>query len=155
MVEQHCQPTLRFSYGPPEDAKGDLPIFTVNNEDTMRMLRQGDEIERFQGNNDFIVSVYATWEGLLWPAIAATFDVPVKAVKSNLMGAIRIIRHAIIHKKGLILTEDVRKLKVLGQDWVQDNTEDKFWHINPPMRRSLVVQIRSLDSSIHQAPCPS
>ena len=154
MVNQLGQPNIRLFYGAPEDATDELPIFTVNNKDLMRMLRHGDEIERFQGN-DFIVSVYAIWEDLVRPAIADTFEVPVRAVESDLMGDIRIIRHAIIHQKGLKPAEDVSKLKVQGQNWLKDNADDKFWHVTPPMRRSLVVRIRSLDLNIHQASRPS
>ena len=154
MKEQHGQPNMRLFYGPLENATDEPSMFAVRNDDLIRMLRHGDEIERFQGN-DFIVSIYAIWEGLIRPGIADTLHVPLKDVKSNIMGDIRIIRHAIVHKKGLRLTEDVRKLKVLGQDWVQDDTEYEYWQITPTMRRALIVQIQSLDLNIQQAYSPS
>ncbi len=111
MEGQYEQPVLRMLYGLPKGAADDSPMFAVTNDDLMRMLRHGDEIERFQGNN-FVVSVYSIWEDLVRPGIAETFGVPVQSVKSDLMGGIRIIRHAAIHKKGRMLPQDLRKLQV-------------------------------------------
>ncbi len=148
MEAQHDDPAIRILYGLPEDAAGEPPMFVVKNNDVMRMLQHGDEIERFQGN-DFVVSVYSIWDELVRPSIAETFDVAVQSVRSNLMGDIRIIRHAIIHKKGRMLPEDVRNLQVLGQGWIQ-YAEDEFWQITPPMRRSLIAQIQSLDLKIQR-----
>ena len=146
MEAQHEQPALQILYGLPDESADEPPMFVVKNNDVMQMLQHGDEIERFQGN-DFVVSVYSIWEDMVRPAIAETLYVAVQSVRSTLMGDIRSIRHAIIHKKGLMLPEDVRKLQVLGKDWIQ-YPEDDFWQITPRMRRSLVVRIQSLDLEI-------
>ena len=59
-----------------------------------------------------IVSIYARWDEFHRPRIAAEHLVTRKAVRSDLMGDIRLIRNCIVHANSTI-TDEVRSLKKL------------------------------------------
>jgi len=53
----------------------------------------------------FIVAMYTSWDELYRPAVAAEIGAGPKAVQSDLMGDLRLIRHCIVHKKSVISDE--------------------------------------------------
>jgi hypothetical protein len=60
----------------------------------------------------FLVSMYSEWDEVYRPHLAAGNGTDTKAVKSDLMGDLRLIRHCIVHNKSKI-TDEHKKLKEL------------------------------------------
>jgi hypothetical protein len=61
-----------------------------------------------------VVFLFAYWEDEIRPRLAAARDTPVNEIKSDIMGDMRILRHAILHAKSQIRPEEHRRLKILG-----------------------------------------
>lgn len=61
-----------------------------------------------------VVFLFTYWEDEIRPRLAAAKDAPVNEIKSDIMGDLRILRHAILHAKSSIRPEEHRRLKVLA-----------------------------------------
>lgn len=59
--------------------------------------------------------LFTYWEDEIRPRLAAAKGMPVNEIKSDIMGNLRILRHAILHAKSSICPEEHRRLKVVGQ----------------------------------------
>jgi hypothetical protein len=83
-------------------------------------LRIGEAINSSQANGvfsdkiakAFVVSMYSEWDEVYRPRLAAEVGTNTKAVKSDLMGDLRLIRHCVVHNKSKI-TDEHNKLKEL------------------------------------------
>lgn len=61
-----------------------------------------------------LVMVFAYWEDYLRGKLANALGIESKDLKSPLWGDMRILRHCIIHKKGMITSADIKKIKLLN-----------------------------------------
>ncbi len=52
-----------------------------------------------------IVFLYSYWEEGVRPRLAATMDVEVSEIRSDIMGDLRVLRNVILHSKGIIRSE--------------------------------------------------
>lgn len=62
--------------------------------------------------HQWAVTVYAYWEHVSRPRLAKAQGVKLHEIKEPIFGDLRLIRHSILHNKGVALS-DVRKLEVL------------------------------------------
>ena len=91
----------------------------------------------------FITAMYSEWEEVFRPRLALEVGVSPKAVKCDLMGDIRLIRHCIVHNKSIITNEHT-KLKQMK------------WQLSPgPLRitkemfSELIDQINTMVVSVN------
>lgn len=61
-----------------------------------------------------VVFLFTYWEDEIRPRLAAAKGATVNEIKSDIMGDIRILRHAILHANSSIRPEEHRRLKVVG-----------------------------------------
>lgn len=61
-----------------------------------------------------VVFLFAFWENEIRPRLAEAKGVPVEEIRSDIMGDMRILRHAVLHAKGTVRAEEHRRLKVLS-----------------------------------------
>jgi hypothetical protein len=61
-----------------------------------------------------LLDQFTCWEDEIRPRLAAARDTPVNEIRSDIMGDMRILRHAILHAKSNIRPEEHRRLKILG-----------------------------------------
>lgn len=61
-----------------------------------------------------VVFLFTYWEDEIRPRLAAAKGVPVNEIQSDIMGDMRILRHAILHAKSSIRPEEHRRLKIVG-----------------------------------------
>jgi hypothetical protein len=61
-----------------------------------------------------VVFLFTFWEDEIRPRLAEAKGVSVNEIRSNIMGDMRILRHAILHAKSSIRPEEHRRLKVIG-----------------------------------------
>lgn len=61
-----------------------------------------------------VVFLFTYWEDEIRPRLAAAKGAPVNEIKSDIMGDMRILRHAILHSKSSIRSEEHRRLRILG-----------------------------------------
>ncbi len=59
-----------------------------------------------------LVFLFSYWEDEIRPRLSAAKGTPVNEIKSDIMGDMRILRHAILHAKSCIRSEEHRRLKV-------------------------------------------
>lgn len=67
-----------------------------------------------------IVFLYTVWESDLRPRLAVASGVQLNEVKSDIMGDLKELRHAIIHARNVLSVEKHRKLKKLGSMFQPD-----------------------------------
>jgi len=61
-----------------------------------------------------VVFLFTYWEDEIRPRLAAAKSAPVNEIKSDIMGDVRILRHAILHAKSIIRPKEHRRLKIVG-----------------------------------------
>ena len=61
-----------------------------------------------------LVFLFTYWEDEIRPRLAAAKGTSVNEIKSDIMGDMRILRHAILHAKSIIRSEEHRRLKVIA-----------------------------------------
>jgi hypothetical protein len=61
-----------------------------------------------------VVFLFTFWEEEVRPRLAEAKGTPVSEIRSDIMGDMRILRHAILHAKGVVRPEEHRRLKVLS-----------------------------------------
>ncbi|TBD79708.1 hypothetical protein [Rhizobium ruizarguesonis] len=62
-----------------------------------------------------IVFIFAYWDEQARPAIAAVRGVPSSDVRVDALGDLRLVRHAIIHNKGILDPKEHRKMKAMAE----------------------------------------
>ncbi len=90
----------------------------------------------------FITAIYAEWDELYRHRLAAEVGVNAKAVKSDLMGDLRLIRHCVVHSKSAI-TDEQKKLKELTWQLPPGDLT-----ITKEMFSSLIDQINKMEVQI-------
>lgn len=87
-----------------------------------RILRADDYLSanarggsnELQHARSVLVFLFTAWELEIRPRLARAAAVPLNEVTSDIMGDLRIVRHAVLHAKGVLAKEEHRRLKVLG-----------------------------------------
>ena len=67
-----------------------------------------------------MVFLFTFWEDEIRPRLAAAKGTPINEIRSDIMGDMRILRHAILHAKGVVRAEEQRRLKVLTSMFLPD-----------------------------------
>ena len=73
-----------------------------------------------QHSQAVVVFLFTYWEEEVRPRLAASIGVHVNEIRSDIMGDLRIARHAILHSKGIVRADKHKNLKKLGQMFVVD-----------------------------------
>lgn len=87
-----------------------------------RIIRAGDYLRANApgGSNEqqharaVLIFLFTFWEDQYRPRLASAKNVELNRVKSDVMGDLRIIRHAILHAKGIVRSEEHRRIRKLG-----------------------------------------
>ncbi|WMI72121.1 hypothetical protein RBH88_03205 [Aminobacterium sp. MB27-C1] len=61
-----------------------------------------------------VIFLFTYWEDEIRPRLAAAKSIPINEIKPDIMGDLRILRHAILHAKSNIRPDEHRRLKVVG-----------------------------------------
>jgi hypothetical protein len=61
-----------------------------------------------------LVFLFTTWELEIRPRLAQAAGVGLNEIKSDIMGDLRIVRHATLHAKSILAKDEHRRLRVLG-----------------------------------------
>ena len=61
-----------------------------------------------------VVFLFTYWEDEIRPRLAAAEGTHVNEIRSDIMGDMRILRHAILHAKSTIRPEEHKRLKIVG-----------------------------------------
>lgn len=61
-----------------------------------------------------VVFLFIYWEDEVRPRLATAKGVELKEVRSDIIGDLRIVRHAILHAKGVIRTDEHKRLRKLA-----------------------------------------
>ncbi|MEI7827949.1 MAG: hypothetical protein WCI87_09195 [Euryarchaeota archaeon] len=67
-----------------------------------------------------VVFLFTFWEDEIRPRLAGAKGTPVNEIRSDIMGDMRILRHAILHAKGVVRADEHKRLKVLGSMFQPD-----------------------------------
>ena len=94
-----------------------------------RIIRASDYLKANSpgGSNEqqharaILIFIFTFWEDVVRPGLASIKNVDPNQIKSNIIGDLRILRHAILHAKGIVRKEEHRRLKVLGSIVQADN----------------------------------
>jgi len=62
-----------------------------------------------------ITFLYAYWDEEVRPALAKALEVPTQEIVSDIFGDLRLIRHAILHNKGILTNSAFQKLKIISE----------------------------------------
>lgn len=86
-----------------------------------RIVRADDYLEANSsgGSNEqrharaIVVFLFTYWENEIRPRLAEAKGTPINEIRSDIMGDMRILRHAILHAKSIVSPEEHRRMKVL------------------------------------------
>lgn len=67
-----------------------------------------------------VVFLFTYWEDEIRPRLAKSKGVATNEIRSDIMGDMRILRHAILHAKSIIRPEEHRRLKVISSMFSSD-----------------------------------
>lgn len=67
-----------------------------------------------------ITFLYAYWDEEVRPELGRALGVPANEIVSDIFGDLRLIRHAVLHNKGIITDTAFRKLKLIGDHFMPD-----------------------------------
>jgi len=73
-----------------------------------------------QHSQAVVVFLFSFWEEEIRPRIAASKQVELKQITSDIMGDLRILRHAVLHAKGMLRADKHKSLKVLNNMFAVD-----------------------------------
>jgi hypothetical protein len=73
-----------------------------------------------QHSQAVLVFLFTYWEDEIRPRLAASRGVELNEICSDIMGDLRILRHAILHAKGTLRTDEHKRLKKLKDMFVAD-----------------------------------
>lgn len=87
-----------------------------------RIVRADDYLKanKLGGSNEqqharaILIFLFTFWEEEIRPRLASAQKVELNQIRSDTMGDLRILRHAILHAKGAVCRAEHRRLKVLG-----------------------------------------
>lgn len=87
-----------------------------------RIIRADDYLKAnaLGGSNEqqharaIVIFLFTYWEDEIRPRLALASAKPVNDIRSDIMGDMRILRHAILHAKSVIRPDEHRRLKLLG-----------------------------------------
>jgi hypothetical protein len=68
-----------------------------------------------------IIFLYAYWDEEVRPGLARALGIATKEITSDIFGDLRLIRHAILHNKGVLAKAAWQKLEVLGEHFAPDD----------------------------------
>ena len=129
--------------GVPPDARqeqGLSSIASMTQGELLDGLRDGGEFEN-QHAKALVVFIFHLWEDHFRDRIACATRLRKKEVLCDLMGDIRIIRNAIIHKNSLVVETDLSNLVLLPEIWQVCPGEIE---ITESMLHSLMEQINAI-----------
>lgn len=103
-----------------DPSKPDIILNRIMREDTYIKTNAtgGSNEQRYA--RAIVVFLFTFWEHQIRPRLALAKDVPVEEISSDIMGDMRILRHAILRAKGVIRTEEHKRLKVLNTMYLPD-----------------------------------
>jgi hypothetical protein len=84
----------------------------VRADDYLAINARGGSNEQ-QHARAIVVFLYTAWESDLRPRLAQASGVELNDIRSDIMGDLKQLRHAIIHARGILKAENHRKLKQL------------------------------------------
>lgn len=127
-VERQVHRLLRSTRSASPDATAGVVVWASYEDPTQpdvihnRIIRAADylAINARGGSNEqqhsraVLVFLFTYWEDEIRPRLAACSGVEVNAVRSDIMGDLRTIRHAILHSKSILRADKHKSLKVLG-----------------------------------------
>ena len=67
-----------------------------------------------------MVFLFAYWDEEIRPRLATLKKVESREIESDIMGDLRLLRHDILHNKGILRPKDHKRLKKLGDIFVAD-----------------------------------
>jgi hypothetical protein len=67
-----------------------------------------------------ITFLYAYWDEEVRPALARALEVQTQDIVSDIFGDLRLIRHAVLHNKGVLTNTAYQKLKVINEYFAPD-----------------------------------
>jgi len=73
-----------------------------------------------QHSQAVLVFLFAYWDEEIRPRLATLKSVDLQEIKSDIMGDLRLLRHDILHNKGILRPEYHKRLKKLGDMFVVD-----------------------------------
>jgi len=73
-----------------------------------------------QHSQAVLVFLFTYWEDEIRPRLATSKSVELQEINSDIMGDLRILRHAILHAKGILRTSEHKRLKKLKETFVVD-----------------------------------
>ena len=128
--------------GPPdaEQVLGRSTIASMTQRELIDGLRDGGEFEK-QRAKAVIVFIYHLWEDYFRDGIARAVRVTKNEVGCDLMGDMRIIWNALIHKNSLVTDSDLSNLILLPEIWQINHGE---LEITESMLHSLMEQINAI-----------
>src|SRR5260221_281209 len=83
-------------------------------------INERDGSNEVQQARSVIIFLFTYWELEIRPRLAAAAGVDLNEIQSEIMGDIRLIRHAILHVRGVLRLGDHQKLKVLADMFLPD-----------------------------------
>jgi len=123
-----------------EQRPGKSTIARMSHGDVLDGLKPGGTFED-QSGKAFIVMIYHRWDEHFRELIGEALSVPTKNIKCDLMGDVRLVRNAIIHRSSDISQDRVTKLKLLSQIW---SLPIGALRVSEGMLHSLMEQINSI-----------
>ena len=73
-----------------------------------------------QHSQAVLVFLYAYWDEEIRPRLATSKSVDLQEIKSDIMGDLRLLRHDILHNKGILRPKYHKRLKKLGDMFIAD-----------------------------------
>lgn len=91
----------------------------VRAQDYLAANRPGGSNEQ-QHARAVVIFLFTYWEDEIRPRLGKAKGVSPNEISSNIMGDLRILRHAILHAKATLRSEEHRRLKVVGAMFPQE-----------------------------------
>jgi len=91
----------------------------VRADDYLAINARGDGNEQ-QHARSVLVFLFTFWESEIRPRLATAASVPLDGIRSNIMGDLRLLRHAILHSKGVLRSDKHRGLTELAAMFLPD-----------------------------------
>jgi len=127
-VERQVHRVLRSKRSANPDAGADIVVWASYEDPTRadvihnRIIRAADylAINARGGSNEqqharaVLVFLFTYWEDEIRPRLASCSGVELNAVRSDIMGDLRTVRHAILHSKSILRADKHKGLKILG-----------------------------------------
>lgn len=109
-------PMIFLGVGDPNDLQSQA-YANWRRSEALRQLAHPGPVETRLGQQ-WIVYVYSAWEHDFRARLAAAYGCPKDAVKVPLLGDLRLIRHDVVHHRGIATQDNTGQCTVL-RDWFQ------------------------------------